>query len=685
VTPPAAGEAGPQQPAVAESAAATPPDTNVPATAEAAPAVPAVPAVDEGQRDRAHGVVLEARQIVAKVSRKRRTVQNISLVAQPRELVAIVGASGAGKSTLLRALAGVQRPASGEVLLDGVSLYSNLSTLRSSIGYVPQDDIIHRRLTVEHALRYAASLRLPRGTSRRERHERVDEVIGDLGLEPQRKTLVGNLSGGQRKRVSLGVELLTRPGLFFLDEPTAGLDPGTERRMMDLLRQLAEEGRTVVLVTHATHNIKRCDKVMFLTDGGRLAFFGRPDEALQYFGVSDFEEIYDQLETTRTPVEWETRFQRSPYLPETTLSEAETAEARAEGERQPARDTKSGPQYGVLTRRYADTLLHDRKQILLLLLQAPLLGLALWALFKPDALQPPQGITVIARNGNAVRVVQRDSSGNLVDVRQGDELLAVHGSDCTQASAQQTLPQDCHPADGDGNNNALKGAQFAFFLAAIAVWLGTLNAIREISREDGIYRRERHVGLRVAPYVLSKLTVLGVLVLVQSSLLLAVVKARVDVPVSRQVLSFAMPGHLGGIGSVRIPYPSGALDGVWLTLVLAGLASVAVALIVSAAVSNPDRAILAAPLIMVPQILFAGGVTPVHDLGPAKPLSYIVATRWGYEAIARVTHVVREAAIPQNFPYTDQLQGDALSRWLILLAFVVIGSAAAVVLQRSKS
>jgi ABC transport system ATP-binding/permease protein len=284
-----------------------------------------------------------------------------------------------------------------------------------------------------------------------------------------------------------------------------------------------------------------------------------------------------------------------------------------------------------------------------------------------------------------VRVVQRDSSGNLVDVRQGDELLAVHGSDCTQASAQQTLPQDCHPADGDGNNNALKGAQFAFFLAAIAVWLGTLNAIREISREDGIYRRERHVGLRVAPYVLSKLTVLGVLVLVQSSLLLAVVKARVDVPVSRQVLSFAMPGHLGGIGSVRIPYPSGALDGVWLTLVLAGLASVAVALIVSAAVSNPDRAILAAPLIMVPQILFAGGVTPVHDLGPAKPLSYIVATRWGYEAIARVTHVVREAAIPQNFPYTDQLQGDALSRWLILLAFVVIGSAAAVMLQRSKS
>jgi ABC-type multidrug transport system ATPase subunit len=631
------------------------------------------------------GIVLEARDVSERVSRRRRTLQNVSLVARPRELVAIVGASGAGKSTLLRALAGVNKPSSGEVLLNALPLYSHLSELRTSIGYVPQDDIIHRRLRVDHALGYAAALRLPRDLSKKERRARVDEVIEQLGLEPQRKMLVGNLSGGQRKRVSIGVELLTRPELFFLDEPTAGLDPGTERRMMETLRGLADAGRTVLLVTHATHNIKRCDKVVFLTTDGRLAFFGTPSEALQYFDVDDFEEIYDRLETERTPVEWETRYTRSPYQPETALPDQEVAALREADVRRTEAKIEPGRQFGILCRRYADTLLHDRKQMLLLLLQAPLLGLLLFALFQPNALQPEQGITVLARNGNNVRVVQRDASGQLVGVQPNDELLAVQGSDCTTATAQQTLPQDCSPAGGGGNNRALKGAQFAFILAAIAVWLGTLNAIREIAREDPIYRRERLVGLRVFPYVLSKLAVLTVLVLIQSTLLLGVVKARVDVPVYRHILSFSMPGHLGGVQMVHIPYPSGPLDGVWLALVLAGVASVAVALAVSAAVSNPDRAVVAAPLLMVPQILFAGGLTAIHDLGPAKPLSYIVATRWGYEAIGRVVHVVNEAAVPQNFPYADQLRGDAVSRWLILLAFVAIGTLAAVVLQRRKA
>lgn len=667
--------------AVAAPPAGEPPADTAEPAAEASAETAAVPGAPAPVNA---GIVLEGHEISKKVGR-RRILRDVSLVARPRELVAIVGASGAGKTTLLKALAGVQEPTAGHVLFNGRDLYEHFDALRAGIGYVPQDDIIHRRLSVQRALGYAAQLRLPRGTSRHDRKVRVDEVIAELGLEEQRTTMVDRLSGGQRKRVSIGVELLTRPPIFFLDEPTAGLDPGTERRMMDLLRQLAEKGRTVVLVTHATHNIRRCDKVMFLAGGGRVAFFGTPDEALAYFGVEDFEEIYDQLETQRTPIEWERRYRRSPGFAATQPSEAETA-AFEQQEKEPARDQiRSGKQFRILTRRYANTLINDRKLILLLLVQAPLLALALWALFKPDALAVPQGVTVIARNGNSVRIVQHDpTTHQLVNVQAGDELLAVEGSDCTQASAQQTLPQDCHPVSGDGNNDALRGAQLAFWLSAIAVWLGTLNAIREISREDAIYRRERLVNLKVVPYIASKLAVLTGLVVVQSTLLLAVAKARINIPVDKHILDLTVPWHIGGITSLHIPYPTGPLDGVWLTLVLAGAASVAVALVVSAAVSNPDRAIVAAPIIMVPQIMFAGGISPLSSLGPAEPLSYIVQMRWSYEAIGRVTHVVRQAAIPQTFPYTASLDGGALSRWLVLVGFIAAGSVLAVALQRLK-
>lgn len=675
IAPLAATASGGEAAAAIEPAAA-PLATHAPADENAAPARVAA------------GVVLAAHGLTVRAGR-RRTLNDVSLICRPGELMGIVGASGAGKSTLLRALAGVKRPGTGEVLFDGVPLYHNLAALRTRIGYVPQDDVIHRRLTVEHALRYAAALRLPRGTSRRERNARVAEVIAELGLEGQRRQLVGRLSGGQRKRVSIGVELLTRPAAFFLDEPTAGLDPGTGSRLIKLLRGLADGGRTVVLTTHVVQDIKYCDRICVLTHDGRLAFIGPPSEALTYFDVTDFDELYDRLDNELRPEEWEERFRASPAYAELQRAESEE-EARRTAEHgkallAAAPALEPGRQFGILTRRYADTLLHDRRQLLMLLLQAPLLALLLWALFAPNVLQPPGDVTVVARNGNEVRIVPRDpATGELQGVRPNDELLAVRGSGCTDAGPENVLPEDCSPVDGNGNDRALKAAQLAFILAAVAVWLGTLNAIREISREDAIFRRERLVGLRVLPYVLSKLAVLTVLVLIQSTLLLAVVGARVVIPVDRRVLSIDLPVHIAGIATAHIPYPAGPLDGVWLTLVLAGIASVAVALAVSAAVSNPDRAVVAAPLLMVPQILFAGGLTPIRDLGPAQPLSFIVATRWGYEAIGRVVHVTKVAAIPQSFPYANQLSGSATERWLILAGFALVFSALAVLLQRRK-
>ena len=185
------------------------------------------------------------------------------------------------------------RAAQGQVLINGDDLYGDFAAYRSILGYVPQQDIIHNQLTVESALGYAARLRLP-DLTRREIKERIEHVLAQVELGPHKQKQIGRLSGGQRKRVSIAVELLAEPGLFFLDEPTSGLDPGLERKMMHTLRQLANDGRTILLVTHATANINLCNHVAFMADG-RLAYFGPPDEVNSFFGSDDFAEIYNRL------------------------------------------------------------------------------------------------------------------------------------------------------------------------------------------------------------------------------------------------------------------------------------------------------------------------------------------------------------------------------------------------------
>jgi len=647
--------------------------------------------------DERSSILLEALDLVAKIGRKKTILQEISLAVQPHEFVAIVGVSGAGKTTLLHALSGFRPATKGQVLLNGVSLYDNFSALRSRIGYVPQDDIIHLNLTVEGALRYAAELRMPADTTKDEREARLDEVIRELDLVQQRKTRVSNLSGGQRKRVSIGVELLAKPPLFFLDEPTSGLDPSTGTHMMALLRELANEGRTVLLVTHATRDIALCDRVLFLTRGGRMAFFGKPNDALQFFGVEDFEDIYSLLEEKRSPLEWEQGFKSSRvYEEEVAAPLARTRDAVAESRvQQRERTSRAAPgrqrtdpgllrQFSILTRRYANIVVNDRKQLLILLGQAPIFALLLWALFNADVYVRPQDVAVYARQNGQVQRAQRDPvTNNLIGVQPGAELFAVSGSDCESAATTGALPPNCHSVPANGNNPALKAAQLAFLLAAIAVWLGTFASIREIAKEDAIYRRERAINLRVIPYILSKVAVLFVLIFLQATMLIGVVAARIEFPQKLVRFDLSLPQQISHT-PLHIALPTGPIAGIWLSLLLAGAASVAVGLAVSAAFSSADRAVVAAPLLMIPQILFCGGLSPVQDLGPAQPLAAIVAARWAYEAIGRVSGVVREAIIPEQFPYTRSLDGQAYTSWLILAGFVVGFGFLALVLQRLK-
>ena len=218
---------------------------------------------------------LEVRDVTFEADGKT-LLNNISLTARPGTLTAIIGGSGAGKTTLARLIAGYTQPSSGSVTFEGHNIHTEYASLRSRIGMVPQDDIVHRPLTVNQALGYAAELRLPPDTNKTDRAQVVTQVLTELGLSKHAETRVEKLSGGQRKRASVALELLTGPSLLILDEPTSGLDPALDLQVMTMLRQLADAGRVVLVVTHSLTYLDVCDQVLLLAPGGKTAYHGPP-------------------------------------------------------------------------------------------------------------------------------------------------------------------------------------------------------------------------------------------------------------------------------------------------------------------------------------------------------------------------------------------------------------------------
>ena len=307
----------------------------------------------------------------------RQILHEVSLSIQPGELVALVGGSGAGKTTLLEILAGVRAPSAGQVMHDGVRVDAG-ATPGSGIGYVPQDDIIHVEMPLRRTLQYAARLRLPAGTSAEQADHIVDETMCDLDLADRHDVSVRMLSGGQRKRASIAVELLTQPRTFFLDEPTSGLDPSTSADVVRLLRRLTGRGVTVVLTTHEPATIDRCDQVVFLTRNGYLAFAGPPAQALQYFGVDDLADVYRRLASEGTPRAWAQRFEayRPPGEP--------PVQTGRPGGRHAAGALR---QWWLLTRRNADVLVRNRLTLAILLGSPVLVTAMMSMLFQPGAFE----------------------------------------------------------------------------------------------------------------------------------------------------------------------------------------------------------------------------------------------------------------------------------------------------------
>ncbi len=224
-----------------------------------------------------------------------RILDKAEMAGESREFIGILGPSGAGKTSLLKVLSGVASPQSGAVLIDGFNIRAHYEEVREMLGYVPQDDIVHARLTVRQALDFAARLRLPADCPRYEIGKLVEHTAKELQLEDRLETRVGNLSGGQRKRVNVGVELLARPRLLFLDEPTSGLDPATEFKLMTLLRELTRSGCTIVCTTHLMENVFLADKICVVHEGATI-FQGSPRKAREHFGVDRLISLYDRIE-----------------------------------------------------------------------------------------------------------------------------------------------------------------------------------------------------------------------------------------------------------------------------------------------------------------------------------------------------------------------------------------------------
>ncbi|MFI6762790.1 ATP-binding cassette domain-containing protein [Micromonospora sp. NPDC050417] len=334
------------------------------------------------------GVRVVASHLHQTVRGGRQILRDVSLTVEPGELVAIIGASGAGKTTLLETLAGIRPPRTGTVDHQGGA---ERVTGTADVGYVPQDDIIHRELPLERTLRHAARLRLPPQTDPTALTKRVREVMGELGLTDQAGVPVGRLSGGERKRASIAVELLTRPGVFFLDEPTSGLDPAIAVDLLRVLRGLADAAATVVLTTHQVTDVEFCDRVVVLTRQGELAFAGSPAAAREFFGVTTLAEVYLRLDEEAGPGGWPVRFDLGHEAETDTDGPSGTPGRRGPG-------VGRLRQWAVLSSRNVEIVARNRLT-LAILLGSPLMVLGMFALlFRPgafDLADPSPNVTVM--------------------------------------------------------------------------------------------------------------------------------------------------------------------------------------------------------------------------------------------------------------------------------------------------
>lgn len=401
-------------------------------------------------------VSFSARHLTVTVDGGKQILKDVSFGVPEKSLIAVIGPSGSGKSTLLKALTGYRPANEGDVLYDNRNLYKQFAELRQRIGLVPQDDILHKELTVRKALKYAAKLRFPGDTAESEREARIDEVLRELKLDIHKEKRVTSLSGGQRKRVSVALELLTKPSLIFLDEPTSGLDPGMDRDVMQLLRGLADDGRTVLVVTHSVAELAICDKLLVMAPGGSVAYFGPPEEALNFFGYTTWADVFSAFENYRD-YDWAGRWRGSQhyqmYAVDIDAVAAQSVHMPPPQQMRPPKPQSWGSQLWTLIRRYSSVIASDRGFLGLMVILPAVLGVVSVVIPAEYGLAPPEA-----------------------------------------------------PDRFNG-----KAGTILLILAVGMCFSGAANSVRELIKERVIYERERATGLSRSAYLMSKVIVLGVI------------------------------------------------------------------------------------------------------------------------------------------------------------------------------
>jgi ABC-type multidrug transport system ATPase subunit len=385
-----------------------------------------------------------------------RILHGATLQILPREFVCIIGSSGSGKSTLMNILAGRVTPSAGGVTLNGSDLHKAFEALKQDIAFVPQQDVLHEQLTLRQALDYAARLRLPVDTSAEQRRVVVETAAANVDLAERLDTKIAMLSGGQKKRASLASEILNRPSLLFLDEVTSGLDESTDWEIMRLLRRLADEGMTVVVVTHTLANIGEfCHKVVCMGRGGHTTFVGSPAKALGFFGVERLGQVFNRIDAEGAKV-WRSRYEdtalETTFLPPGGVAGRVSAIPQAPRESPSVLARRIVRQLTILTRRNVDLLLADR-----------------------------QTLTMAA--------VQSVVIGGLIGYAFG--------------------------SFGTGPDSINAKVALLFLLGLTAIWLGCNGASKEIVGELVIYKRERDINLSTAAFVASKFIVTLVFTIIQ--------------------------------------------------------------------------------------------------------------------------------------------------------------------------
>jgi ABC-type multidrug transport system ATPase subunit/ABC-type multidrug transport system permease subunit len=541
-------------------------------------------------------ITFTAQDLVVKAGSKV-LLDNVSFPIPEKCLLGVIGPSGAGKSTLLGALTGMRPATTGTVLYDNRDLYQNYNELRYRIGLVPQESVLHTQLTARRALQYSAELRFPADVKPAERDGRVDEVMGELGLTRHANTRADRLSGGQLKRVNVAQELLTKPSLLFLDEPTSGLDPGLDKSVMEQMRDLAHDGRTVIVVTHSVDNLDTCDRLLVLVPGGRIAYYGPPEEGLSYFGQARWAEVFQDFE--RYPDrDWAAEFAASPAYAQYVLGQrskpSDVPNSQEVAATPPPQRRGAFSQMATLTRRYVRVIASDRGYLTFMALLPIILGALI------------------------------------------SQVPAKHGLG--------GLP---------GTN--VDAGTLLLILVICACLAGMASSVRELVKERSILTRERAAGLSSGAYLVSKLLVLGVISVLQSTVLILI-----------GVSWRQMPAH----GAFLTSAP---LVELILGIALLAVASMCLGLFVSAIVSTSEKAMPFLVLFTMVQVVLSGYVVPLADNPGLKQLAMISPSRWGLAATASTVNL--NVITPPGQGVVDPLWVQTSQHWLRDMG-VMIGLAA---------